>query len=451
MAETLTELEGPAAPRTERWAKRILGTSCILLLCGGLLGLAVVGNTKGVSPAAELARLQEFVEKAKSARITATTTSEQRDGEGDLGSSYKDTSRITGSVVLPDRSQWVEEDGTTAYEGILVPGASYTREADSREELAGEQWIYEAVTDPEPTPGAPVPSDFEPVAEVASAFGAVDFIDLLRAAEAPIRVGPHTIKVKIDVAKLPEFQDPEDEDAPLPVMTAELTSTSEGRLDRLVLRMVEKDPEMGDFSGTADVRFTDWGTPLTITAPDKAAVDPTPGIAEDDLAAFDATPLLGLRRLPAGWALLSAEVFTSEEDADEEAGDCPEVSLSYGDPTAELAAEQLELEATTDEDYEAIAWPDSIEVSLTAADCGSWKAFQDVDGQAITLGGRPATIMRGTESNEDYATTVQLIVGATRVLIESDAPEATTRAAASDLVPFDLATQPVHRQAPPVG
>lgn len=448
MAETLIELEGPAAPRLERWARRILFTSCTLLLCGGLLGLALVGTSKGVSPAKELARIQAFIVEAKTARLTATTVSEQRDGDGDLGSSYKDTSRITGSVVLPDRSQWVEEDGSMAYEGIIVPGASYTREADTREDLAAEQWVYEALAAPEPKAGEPVPPELVAAADVAGAFGAADFLDLLRAAETPTRVGPHTIKVRIDVSDLPEFTDPEDEDAPPPDMTAELTSTSEGRLDRLVLRMVERDPEMGDFTGTADVRFTHWGQPLTIAAPDATAVDPTPTIAEDDLAAFDAAPLLGLRRLPAGWALLTAEVWTAEDDADAEAGECPEVSLSYGNPAEQVAAEQR-AETLSEEDSEAMQWPETIEVSLTPADCESWNVLED--GDAITLGGRPATIVRGTASEDEYVTSIQLIVGATRVLVESDGPEATTLAAASDLVPFDLATQPVHRQAPAVG
>jgi hypothetical protein len=444
MAETLTELEGPAPARTERLAKRILGTSCLVLLAAGLLGLAVVGNTTGVSPAKELARIQAFVEQAKSARMTATTVSESFDGEGDLGSSYKDTSRVAGSMVLPDRTHWVEEDGTTAYEYILVPGAGYSREADTREELANEPWVLEKI-EPAPATTAGVDPDLQPAADVAAAFGAFDFVDMLDAAEAPTRLGPHTIKVRLDASKIEAFASDED-DAPLPKMTAELTSTSDGRLDRLVLHFEEKDPDTGQFMGTLDMRFTDWGKPVTIEAPDAAAIDATPEIAENALAAFDATPLYGLRRLPAGYALLAADVFTTEDDADLEAGDCPEVSLSYGNPAEHEAAEAASDELTSEEDF---VWPTSIEVGLTPADCDAWSAFDAVDGDAITVGGRPATIFRSENTDEEYATSIQVIVGATRVIIESDGPEAATLAAASDIVPFDLATQPVHREAPP--
>ena len=449
--DTVIELEGPTAARTERWAKRILGTSCLVLLATGLLGLAVVGNTRGVSPAKELARVQAFVERATSARLTATTTSESFDGEGDLGSSYKDTSRMTGSIVLPDRSQWIEEDGISAWEGITVPGATYYREADSREELAAEQWAYQPLDEERP----PIPvmaAELMPVAEMSSAFGPSELPDLLTAAGAPTRVGPHTIKVTIDVKQLAVFENmPEEmeEDFPVPTITAELTSTSDGRLDRLVMRTSSKDPEMGSSSSTTDIRLTNWGAALTIVAPDAAAIDPTPGISENDLATFDATPLFGLRRLPAGYELMQADVWMSEEDADEEAGDCPEVSLSYANPAEMEAFDKAMAKVRSEADYDTLTEPVSIEVSLTPADCESWSAIED--GEAITLGGRPATIVRGTATDEEYATSIQLVVGATRVLIESDGPEAATIAAASDVVPFDLATQPVHRPAPPVG
>ncbi|MEY2476301.1 MAG: hypothetical protein QOG87_1616 [Actinomycetota bacterium] len=451
MTQTVIELDGPAAPRAERWAKRILATSTMVLLSASLVGLAVVGNTKGVSPAKELARVQAFVEQATSARMVATSTSEQRTGDGELGSSFKDTSRMQGALALPDRSQWVEEDGVSAYETIVVPGAAYYREAESREELAAEQWVHEAI-EPTRTPGLSVSPDLMPVADVAGAFAAGDLIELLDAASAPTRVGPHTIKVSIDVSKLEWFEfgevraDGEPEPAP-PVMTAEITSTSEGRLDRLVMRFNSGEDSEGGFSDTTDLRFSNWGSPVTITAPDAAAIDPTPGIAENALAAFDAMPLYGLRRLPAGWELFGAEVWTTEENADTESGDCPEVSLSYGNPAEMEAFEQSAASVTSDEEFETMTWPATIDVSLTPAGCDSWNVLEG--GEPITLGGRRGTIVRSTNTEEEYATSIQLVVGTTRMLIESDGPEAPTLSAASDVVPFDLATQPVHHEPPP--
>jgi hypothetical protein len=413
------------------------------------VGLVVVGG-EAPSPARDLARMQAFVTEAGSARMTATSVSEQRDGTNELGSIYKDTSRMTGSIVLPDRSQWLEEDGTSAYETVVVPGGVYFRGADSREELAGEQWVYEEAPKDDAAPQ--LHPDMMRAGAVAGAMGAPDLIDLLEAASAPTRVGPHTIKAAIDVAKLHWFEaTPDDADVKPPTMSVELTSTSEGRLDRMVLRMEGTgfgfdDEEEGHFTDTTDMRFTDWGASITIAAPDPATVDPTPGVDEDDIAAFTAMPLYGLRRLPTGYELGMATVLTSEKDADVENGDCPEVDLSYGNPAEQEAAEAA-MASASEEEMDAFEWPATIEVVLTPAACESYEMLEG--GDPITLGGRRGTILRATATDEDYATSIEFVVGTTRVLLQSDGPEAAVVAAASDLVPLDLTTQPVHHEPPP--
>jgi hypothetical protein len=88
-------------------------------------------------------------------------------------------------------------------------------------------------------------------------------------------------------------------------------------------------------------------------------------------------------------------------------------------------------------------------VELTPAACEYAGALAEDEGDFIRLGRHTGRIVRGEDPEEEYVTTIEVIVGATRVNVYSDGPEAQAIAAAADLVPFDLAAQPVHHEAPP--
>ena len=452
------DLEEPR-PAGGRRLQAALMAACLTLLSAGIAGVVVVGN-EAASPAEDLARLQAFVEEARTARFTSDEHTLESSGEGDVGSDYSSRSKVVGALQVPDRSQWTVDTGEGAFEGIVVPGAVYFREAATVVELADEQWTYEEVP---ADAQAPVGGEMMMMAAgVGTAFGATDLVDMLAATRAPQRVDDRTIEAEVDVRRMPGF-DPEqyvhpetDERLPLPEVTIRLTSGPDHRLERMVVRVEEElDPsawgepdEPGlptSFTATSDTRFTDWGAPQSITAPAAAAVDPTPYVDEDGLGAFRTMPLFGLRTLPGGFELLMAEVFTAPEDADDESGDCPEVDLSYGNPGEHDAAEAAAMESG---DWDA-APPPSIEVELTPADCDYWGALTEDDSEPIRVGGRTGRIRRGEDPDEDYGATIEVIVGATRVTVMSDLPEAQTIAAAGDLVPLDLGTQPVHHVTPP--
>jgi hypothetical protein len=455
----LTELEGPR-PRGERRLQVALMAMCLLLFSGGLVGLVIVGD-EAASPVKELASLQAFVEEAKTARFTTDEHTLESSGEGDVGTDYSSRSKIVGALQVPDRSQWTVDTGDGAYEGIVVPDGTYFRQADTVVELADEQWIYEKRHEGD---GAEVSGELMMMAGgAATAFDAPQLVDMLEAAKTPERVDEHTIEAAVDVRRMPGF-DPEDyvhpeteKPLPLPTVVLRLTSGPEHRLDRMVIEVKEKiDPSVwGDeedlaaptsYTATSDTRFTDWGAPQSITAPAPSAVDPTPYVDEEGVAGFDTMPLLGLRTLPGGFELMAAEVYITEDDADEDYGDCPEVDLSYGDAAAQDAAEA---KAAASDEWDETAFPPTIEVELTPADCDASGALADDEGDPIRLGRHTGRIVRSEDLEDEYRATIQVVIGATRVTLYSDLPEAQTVAAAADLVPFDLATQPVHRVAPP--
>jgi hypothetical protein len=454
MEPVVIELETVAA-RPRQGLRRVLGALTMGLFVAGVVGVIIEAPDHALTAKEELARLQAFVDEAKTAHFVADSRTESKDGKGDLGSSYRDHSRAEGELVVSDRSHMIGEDGEYAYEAITLATGSYYREADDRAGLAGEQWLYEAHSDT-PLPTVPTPSAMSsgPIMTmatgVASALGGSELAELLDAAGSPVRVSANTIKVVIDVKRLPDFSAQRNAEGqmPLPTITAELTSGSADRLERLVLTTAETypgdsadDSPPGSFISTEDVRFSQWGAPVTIAAPPANQVDPTPGIDEKDLKEFVATALVGLRRLPAGYELVEAGVFTSVADAAPEDGECPEVDLSYADPAAvDAFMASVEADPTAPE-------PASIDVELTPASCDYMSAL--TDGDPIRLGPMTGTVVRGEDLDEDYRTSIEVIVGTTRVDIYSDRPEAATVAAASDLIPFDLATQPVHRVAPP--
>ena len=440
-----------AATRQPRRAQRALVALTTGLFAAGLIGLVVVHSDgdRPPTPSEELARAQQFIQRARTAHFSGTAEMVTNDGKDGLGSTYTHRSRISGELEIPFKSRWVDESGEYVVEGLVVENGTYFREADDRGALEAERWVFtpRAMTDEEP----PVEgSDFAGAELLAMPFDAPDLSALLRAADVPVRVLPGVVKASIDVKKLDWIQEMyETADVPLPTIHIEVHSDQDGRLTRLLLDEKAKYPvfEEDDDEPTGesesvtkvDLQFSRWGEPVEIAAPSRAQVDPTPDIAEEDIAAFDAMPLLGLETLPSGFELVTAEVYAESDD--EEFGECAEVDLEYGNG-AELEA----FYADPDEDAD---YPVTIDVTLTPAACDFYGSLED-EGDPIRLGRRSGTIVRSDPDDyEEYATAIEVIVGATRVTIESDLPERAVIAAASDLVPLDLATQPVHRVEPP--
>lgn len=437
---------GPVRVTRPNRTQRVLVAVCMTLFAGGLVGLVVVqGEDAPESADRELARAQAFVQRARTAHFVGTYESVIEEGKGGLGSTYSDRARASGALEVPYKSRWIDEAGDYVTETVVVEHGSYFREADERAGLGSEQWQY--------APRAMDAQDVHSVEEfefsgapfVASSFDSPDLTAMLGAAKDPQRVRPGVIKASVDLSEVPGAEAfPADEEFPMPKVTVEVHSEDDGRLTRIVLYAEITIPgfdEEGEESGTdtervkIDVQFSRWGEPVDIAAPPRREVDPTPMVDEDDIAAFTATPLLAPRTLPAGFELLTAEVYAEEDDEDLE--ECAAVNLEYGN------GDELEaFYAEPDDDY-----PATLDISLTAASCEYGEALED--GSPIRLGRQTGTIARGGGDEFEYATTIEVVMGATRVTITSDLPEKVVVAAASDLVPLDLAAQPVHRVEPP--
>ena len=106
------------------------------------------------------------------------------------------------------------------------------------------------------------------------------------------------------------------------------------------------------------------------------------------------------------------------------AGDCPEVDLTYGD--------------TSESPADPAAVSSDINVTITPANCDQ----SAIDGGSpITVAGHPGRIARAKNSDEEPSVTVEVVIGATRMSVDSDLPEAELLAALRTIVPFDLAKQ----------
>jgi hypothetical protein len=455
-AEALIELEGPASARPRRWPQAVLVVASTTLLLASVLALVVGGEPAPLTPARRLARLQAFAQRARSAHFTGDARTVSSTGSAAAGSESSSHEQIVGAMELPDRSQWTVDSGDMAFEALITPSGTYDRQADSLTALSNEQWAYtarRAKAGSDQLGSLPSGHGMASAMGMATAVDAPELLDILRATRAPVQVDERTIRAEVDATKIPHWDTtgPGAPLQPLPTITVELTSAvkDKDRLDRMVLTAKEDvdeallDPSSTGPSGhrttitsTLDVRFTRWGERVNFAIPTPDAVDLTPGVAEADVAAFAATPLLGLRRLPAGYELMHAEVTTAEKDADPSNGDCAEVGLSYANP-ADLAA-------MTDKATASV--PPSIDVSLTPAACDYYDTL--TGGTAVSLGRARGMLVRG-KGPDEYAVQLQILVGATRVRIDSDLPEAQVLAAASDLVRLDLGSQPVHHEPPP--
>jgi hypothetical protein len=313
--------------------------------------VAVVAVRKPArSPADELARIREFVAAAGTGRFEGTSRSQSGEGPEEPGSTSIDVARIEGSFELPHRIRFLEDAGDYVSESILVDRAAYSRSGESRAEVEAAPWAYAEVPGERPAwsvggwtshgvdeAGAAALST---AYDVFAAFGGpFDLGQLLRRLGGVRRVSPGVLETTMtvrdffppEVVQAIERDSAEEEieadflDDPV---TIRLVHAEDGRLDELVVTAESDDGEERTVDRDS-LRFSGWGEPVQIAAPSRAEVDATPGIDEEDLAAFRAFPILAPKPPPAGMLLESASI--SEEEAEIES--CTSVELGYGTPS----------------------------------------------------------------------------------------------------------------------
>ena len=471
-----TPAEEAGDPRTRRGRAALWAALAAVVL--GAVAVVVLRDPPRL-PEEDLALVRDFVDGARTARFEGTARSEYGSGPDEPGSTSIDVTRIEGSFALPDRVHSVEDSGAYAFESIQLPTGSYFRSAEGRSELGGESWSYEPPADEGWSAVAPAVAagDFGPGAAealsaasgVLGAFGpAFDLVEVLDRLDGVRRVSPGVLEASLPLrrflpaelveaverqaaeAEAEEEADPEgDEEWVASVddvldgtVTVRLTHAPDGRLDGLEVTTVAGEGEERS-SDRSTLRFSGWGDPVAVDAPDRASVDPTPGIDEEDLAAFRAFPVLAPATPPAGMVLEYATV--TEEDAEEET--CAAAELSYGSRAPDGEPE----------DDEAV--PAFLRVTVRSAAC-PWAdetgPFFGGSGDAVPVqvGPHPGELRElrfPGEGPAEAMVNLQFTVDGVTVSVDSDLPGEQVVAAMATVAPLDVDAQPVVRSDPPPG
>lgn len=459
-----------------RWASAALGCTLtvILVIASG----AVVTRREPSSAADDLAQVGEFVTSANTGRFEGTSRSEYGNGPDEPGSTSIDVSRLEGSFRLPDQLRLVEDSGDYVFESVGVATGTYFRSGDTRREMQDEPWVYQA--SPDKNEGGPSLADMGGgldgagvaavsfAAGLSGAFGFSDLAEVLSELRDVRRVSPGVLEATMSMrdvlpaemvkaieeaaASIPADEaGSDDEEGFSPELMTEflddpvivrLTHAGDGRLDEMAIRTESGEGEERT-SEESTLKFSAWGEPVQITAPASGDVDPTPGIDEDDLAAFRDFPIVAPRTPPAGMVLDSVEVI----DEDPEYESCASVDLTYGPSSATVAKSASG----------AFTLPPFLVVSVTEASCPwveeSVTFFDEGPSEAVRVGAYRGELQRSDISGRDEPefVTVRFTVGKVIVDAETNLPQDQALAALATVGPLDLGAQPIERSEPPPG
>lgn len=399
-----------------------------LLVVG--VAAAVVQQSNQRTPEDDLRRALAFVQEHKTARFTATFVDEygsDLDGdEGGVGEHTTSRSRGEGVLSLPYESRTRLFEHGYVTDTIVVRDGVYSRQAETGDDIDAQAWSYfaweegaeelAAVPDEIPVDEA---AEFVASQVMAALGGPLEVVTAMQRIEDLERVSGRVVRGTLDPkVVLPERLEEAMPDDVFDRVTfgVELTTGGGGRLDRIRLEMIDRDPDEPS-RWTVDVALSRWGDPVDLAIPAPATLDRTPGIAEDDVRAFAASlPAYAPANLPAGWHLEWASIT----EADEELETCRALDLGYVGPG--------------DTDF--------LDVTISEASC----PFN-------VMTGKPGDIV---DASDEYASppvaggappdvhNVYVDRGATRVeLVASGLDRATLAAMVKALVPLDLSKQPI--------
>jgi hypothetical protein len=438
--------------------RRIVGVVVALTLVGGLLATVVVGR-EGGDPDADLRRVAGFLRSARSVHVDGLE--EVRSGTGgDLGQSFTSRSRMGADLVAPSTAHVLLEDGESETELIRLDDVVYSRSGDDAAAREAAPWVAVSIRpDAGGDPGIPeVALMARSGAAMAMAAGAgwaatpgiglgaggfaVESLDdlerLVVALDGSRRIGPGHVRVEVPLRRLLEVVAPADEVADLSDLdgldgtaTIDVESSGDGRLDRLRTVVTSGGDGADAVASTTDLRFRAWDDVAAISAPSDDHIDHTPSFDEEALTTVGFVALAP-RVVPPPLRLVGAVVTEGDEDD----GTCDDVALSYADPAAE---------------DESVVH--SLQVTTTSASCAADESFTPAsgygfgsdpdEGEPLTVGPFSGRISRTSDEEYGESIDLRLHAGDVVVWVTSDVGEETTLAMLADLVPLDLATQPV--------
>ncbi len=288
----------------------------------GIVGCASVALVPAASAGGESARdvltkAQDFVDDAKSVKYTGEIEEEVTDAVA--GSGLVDRATLEESAAFPNRGQSLIEYPNFVTETLYVKKDVYIRDADSLTQLEGTKF---GKLDPE-RPGSSGGATgefflFERPQDLGDALQSAQRPEILREGD-----GQTLLEVTFPAAELlsPGFE-------PLDEATGELLVTSEGEPKRLTLTASGPDSRL-----EVVYKFSRWNGRVTIEAPKKADLDPTPFIDEEAVAEYQDVPLYQPAAIPEGWVLDFADVLPAEETPE----GCDQVEIDYVDPEDEVA------------------------------------------------------------------------------------------------------------------
>jgi hypothetical protein len=463
---------------TPKLARALLAIAVVALLVGG--AMAVISRPSKADPDKELASVRSFVGNARTAHVVTDEVDTYGNATGP-GSSSTERFHSEGDLRLPDEAHLIQEDGHTVTEVIAVKKGVYTRDAKTRPEVLNKGWVFDSPV----TAGTGMASasgsatigsvGTSPVVDgqVDTALGAaaatfdqvmasgagMGLPHVLAALKDPVRVDTHVLRATLDIdvlmrsfgmtdAQITEMKrDGGDAET---AVTVTITSGANGRLDRVLWKAVDTstDPEANGVS-TDDSVFSSWDAPVTITAPGRDALDLTPDVDEQGVAAVHDIALLAPTTLPAAFKLTYADVTTADDST---ISGCRTVNLTFSDPVADEAAYSTPPDPAHPDDYPTTP---GIELYEVAPDCPS---APKLEGQPYVAGANHGFTVPADGADWGIGDPpsagrpeidVVMKVGNTLVMVSGTVPAAQLTSVLASLAPLDLTKITIATVEPP--
>lgn len=406
------------------------------LITGGVLAVvavvvAVVAQPAPLSSRRRLEMVRDGLDSAGPrhfrARLVLTGTSPEG---ARLDADVSGEGHLTAGKA---HSQWTEPGGL--YEEVLMGDDLYSRWAGDQDALERARWRFGTVGQDQDTGRSLGARALFESGSGAPDFGLASPANLARLlGHVGLQAGTgRTVEGTVAFDELFPGGSADGRDG---VVTVKLTASDSGALERMVWTVTGHVDQAGagmlsgDFRFTADVAFTRPEGTVTLAAPADDLVD-RPGEQARHEFAYDPSsvareqgfPVLAPTVFPDGFRLVGASVTPADDKR------CAKVALHWEDPARWGA------------------WLASDHLSPSPSDMGLREYSAACLGEIATPGAPfQAGAYQGTVSlpfeEYDFAT-IYLTVGDTHMVIKSDLPLETLRAAVASIKPWDLDAQPL--------